>query len=167
MDKNKLISMLSNNKNIDSYIKNISNDFNELKSDLMYQLLKISEEKLLNAYNNDYIEYMCFKICKRIKYGNIKDSEFFYKKQNIEDISNRDVQTDNTTYRYDLLDIIEEDVKNLHWYSKTLFNMYYVDGYNYREISEKTGINIKSISHNINNTKKNLKNKYKKDDRIN
>lgn len=160
MNKNEIVEYVLYNKNIEAYLKSITFDYEELRSDLIFQLLKVKEDKLEEIYNNNYIEYFCFKISKRIKFGNIIDSEFFYKKMN----------TDELTYKYDVgfeeednnntLILINEEVNRLHWYDKTLFQMYYTDGYNYREISEKTGINLKSIAHNIKKTKKLLKNKF-------
>lgn len=162
MTKDEVLEYVLKNKNIDLYIRTITTDTNELKSDLLFQLFKMSEEKLLLIYFNGYIEYMCFKICKRIKYGSIKDSDFFYKKQNIDEIRyDTDVDIVEEELNHRLYDELLIEVNKLHWYDKAIFQLYYKDGYNYREISELTGINIKSVAHNINKTKKFLKNKFK------
>ena len=162
MNKNEILEYVLKNKNIEAYIKSLTFDYQELKSDLIYQLLKIEETKLIGVWNGDYIEYFCFTICKRIKFGNIKDSEFFYKKQNIDELTYKEDRQDDVEYNSsENLIKVEEEINRLHWYDKTLFIMYYKQGYNYREISELTGINIKSVFHNINKTKDFLKNKFK------
>jgi hypothetical protein len=162
MNKNEILEYVLKNKNIEAYIKSLTFDYQELKSDLIYQLIKIEETKLVGVWNGNYIEYFCFTICKRIKFGNIKDSEFFYKKLNIDELTYKEDREDVVDYNTsDNLVKVEEEVNRLHWYDKTLFTMYYKQGYNYREISELTGINIKSVAHNISKTKNQLKNKFK------
>jgi DNA-directed RNA polymerase specialized sigma subunit len=160
--KKEILEYVLKNKNIEAYIKTLTPDWEELRSDLVFQLMKGDEAKLLSVSNANYIEYFCFTICKRIKYGNIKDSEFFYKKPNIDELTYKhDIGDMEDTIDTNELTKLEEEINRLHWYDKTLFQMYYKSGYKYREISELTGINLKSIAHNINKTKKFLKNKFK------
>jgi len=160
--KNEILEYVLKNRNIEAYIKTLTFDWEELRSDLIFQLIKIEENKLLSVWNGNYIEYFCFTICKRIKFGNIKDSEFFYKKLNIDELTYKhDIGDLENTIDTNELTKVEEEINRLHWYDKTLFQMYYKSGYKYREISELTGINLKSVAHNIGKTKKFLKNKFK------
>jgi DNA-directed RNA polymerase specialized sigma subunit len=163
MTKEEILEYILKNREIKLYINSLTIDGNEMLSDLIYQLYKMSDEKLIYIFENGYLEYTCFKIIKRIKYGTIRDSDFFYKKNDTfitSDFTNYK-SDDVSIERYKLYDLLIEEVNKLHWYDKAIFQLYYKDGYNYREISEKTGINIKSVAHNINKTKKFLKNKFK------
>jgi len=159
MNRDKIIEDIYFSSSIISYCKTMSRDWEELKSQLIIQLLKMKEEKLMNAYNKNYMEYMCFVICKRIVYGRVKGSGTFYMKKKNESLEEGwgwDIIDDNYNENF-YLDDIESEVNKEHWYDKILFNEYYKEGYNYREISEKYGINIKSISYTINKTKKKIK----------
>lgn len=162
MNKEGLLVYILKNKSIEAYIKSLTYDYNELKSDLIFQILKIDETKLLTIWNGKYFDYFCFTICKRIKFGNIKDSEFFYKKQNMDELTYQEEADTDVIIENDDYIVLEEEINKLHWYDKTLFQMYYKQEYNYREISELTGINLKSVFHNINKTKNYLKNKIKR-----
>jgi DNA-directed RNA polymerase specialized sigma24 family protein len=59
------------------------------------------------------------------------------------------------------LELIEKIVNSRHWYEKTLFMYHYVDGYKLREISELTGINLKSVAYTISKTRKEIKKQLK------
>lgn len=159
MNKEAVIIEVYDNKNVIKYCKAITKEWEELKSQLILQLLKMSDKKLKHAVDNNYLEYLCFTICKRIVSGNISDSGIFYKKHLFNDELYDVVDEVDTTYN--LVDEVDEILNNLHWYNKSLFNFYYKDGYNYREISEMTGINIKSVFHTIKLTKDLIKNKIK------
>jgi DNA-directed RNA polymerase specialized sigma24 family protein len=118
------------------------------------------------AYQKNYLEYLCLTICKRILAGRVKDSgDFYLKKGNLqlEEGWGYDMIEETGDVMNTKLEQIENIVNKLHWYDKTLFNLHYKDGYKLREISELTGINLKSVSYTINKTKKMLKTKFKND----
>jgi hypothetical protein len=162
MNKDEILVYIYNNQNIIAYCKTIcSNDWQELKSQLIIQLIKMPDHKLLQAQQRNYLEYLCFVIAKRILSGRVKDSGDFYLSKNhlsLEEGYGLDV-IEEDFINNDKIDKIEGEVNKLHWYSKTLFNYVYKDGYKLREISDMTGINLKSISYTINKTKKEIKNK--------
>lgn len=168
MTKNEIIEIVYDNTSIIKYCKHFTNEWEELKSQLVIQLYNMKYEKLLLAYNNGYLEYMCMTICKRIMYGNVPNTGFFYKpdrfadsiiiEECLEDITNEDEQHQN-----ELLQKIDDILNTLHWYDKTLFEYYYKQGYKLREISDMTEINLKSIHANIKKTKEYIKNKLKQD----
>ena len=170
-NKDRIVIKIYESKVIEAYCRTLHNDYEELKSQLIYQLIKMPEAKMVTAETNGYLEYLCFTICKRIIYGNVKDSGIFYlnKKHlsleegygyNIID----DVDDDNTTKK---LDIVNEILNNTHWYQKILFNYHYKDGYKLREIAEMTGINIKSVAYTIRKTRDEIKKQIKDDRNIN
>lgn len=163
MNKEKIILSIYNNEIIKSYCKNIVKafknyeDWEELFSELIIQLYKMPEGKLFRAYNCNYLEYISLTICKRITIGNISGTGIFEKKHKFGELGETPIQEDEYNYMIDdMLNIIE----NMHWYNQTIIK-FYLEGYNMREISEKTGINIKSISYSIQTTKKTIKIKLK------
>jgi DNA-directed RNA polymerase specialized sigma24 family protein len=163
MNKDEILVYIYNNQSIIAYCKTIcSNDWQELKSQLIIQLIKMPDYKLLQAQQKNYLEYLCFVIAKRIVAGRVKDSGDFYLSKNhlsLEEGYGLDV-IEEDFINNDKIDKIEIEINKLHWYAKTLFNYVYKDGYKLREISEMTGINLKSISYTINKTKKEIKNKF-------
>lgn len=161
MTKNEILIYIYNNQNVIAYCKTICrNDWQELKSQLIIQLVKMPDYKLQQALQRNYLEYLSFCIAKRIVAGRVKDSGDFYLTKNnlsLEEGYGLDVLDEPETINDDRLDKIENEVNKEHWYNKTLFNYMYKDGYKLREISEITGINLKSIAYTINKTKKEIK----------
>lgn len=139
------------------------NDHEELKSQVIIQLYNMPDQKLQNAWNKGYIEYLSIVIAKRILGGRVKGSGDFYLHKNhlsIQEGYGLDV-SETAPEQSKKLELIETIVSNSHWYNKTLFNYHYVDGYKLREISELTGINIKSVAYTIDKTRKEIKKQLK------
>jgi RNA polymerase sigma factor (sigma-70 family) len=162
LTKDGIILQVFSNEKIIRYCKTICpQDTDELLSELVIQLYKMDYQKLLIAYNASFLEYTCFRICKRIVYGNISDSGIFYRKEKtnfIDEFSDEQKDEDETEIRNsERLEKIKEILEGKHWYGKTLFKLYYIDGYNLREISERYGINLKSVYYTINKLKKEIK----------
>lgn len=164
MTKDEILVYCYENKAVIAYCKSICRtDWQELKSQLIIQLIKMPESKIQTAYQKNYLEYLCLVICKRIVAGRVKDSGHFYlNKRNLslEEGYGLDI-AETSSDDNEKIEKIENIVNNTHWYQKTLFNLHYIDGYKLREISEMTGINIKSVAYTINKTRKEIKNKLK------
>ena len=150
MTKDQIIEWIYKNPNIKKYCISICpNDWKDLRSELVIQIYKMNYEKLLLASQGNFLEYTCFTICKRILYGNISGSGIFYKKKNSIEYTG-DVLTElEPNVDSDRIEAIYEIVEGSHWYSKTLFKEYYQNGMKLREISDKYGINAKSIHYTI------------------
>jgi DNA-directed RNA polymerase specialized sigma24 family protein len=80
------------------------------------------------------------------------------------DRSDEDIDDYNSNKK---IDRINDIVNSCHWYNKTLFNLFYKDGYKLREISAMTGINLKSVSYTIKKTREEIKKQLKNDRNIN
>ena len=124
------------------------------------------EEKLTEYYSKNCLMYICFTIIKRIKYGTITDTGLFYTKEKLvleffDDYYN--MREEVSEENIDLGKKLESEISNLHWYHKILFEMYYKDNFTLKQISEKTGINIKSIHYAIKKTRIKLKKKLKEE----
>lgn len=163
--RDKIIVSVYNDKSIEIYCKNLDfYNWEELKSELLIQLFKMNESKLTDYYKKNCLTYVCFTIIKRIKYGTISDTGLFSTKdENLEfmddfykNVSISDVPEQISEETYNKL---ESELRNLHWYSKILFEMYYNDKLTLKQISEKTGINLKSVHYSIKQTRLKLKKK--------
>lgn len=164
MTKDEIIVKVYHNVNVIKYCRAIHPEWEELKSQLVIQLINMKDNKLFDAVNNNYLEYLCFVICKRIVAGRVKDSGMFYLAKNhlsIQEGWGIDISIEEE--RNDYIDEIEIIVNNGHWYDKTLFNYHYKQGYKLREIAELTGINIKSIAYTIKKTREKIKKELKND----
>ncbi len=167
MSKDEIILEIWNSHQIIKYCKVVGgNNWEELRSELIGQLYNMNVNKLYKYKLNGFLEYVCFKICSRIKNGHVVNTGIFYQ-HNTADI----------TWELPLLDFIDDDVYILglydkvldlvdeqHWYNKTLFRHYYIDGMKLKEISEKYGINIKSIHYAIGKVKNEIKKQIEDDD---
>jgi hypothetical protein len=165
MNKDEIIVMVYNDETVIKYCRAIHPEYEELKSQLIIQLLDMKDNKLFDAVNNNYLQYLCFVICKRIVAGRVKGSGMFYLAKNhlsIQEGYGIDVTIEEE--RNDYIEKIDSIVNNGHWYDKTLFNYHYKQGYKLREIAEMTGINIKSIAYTIKKTRDKIK-KELNDDR--
>ena len=166
MNKDEIIVMMYQSDIIIRYCRTITPEYDELKSQLIIQLIQMPEVKLTTALQKGYLEYLCFVICKRILAGRVKGSGMFYLAKNHLSISEgwgidkADESIDDDTIKK--VDDINDIVNNLHWYSKTLFNLHYRDGYKLREIAEMTGINLKSIAYDIKKTRNEIKKQLNK-----
>jgi len=158
MTKDEIIVMVYKSSTVIKYCRAIHPEYEELKSQLIIQLINMKDNKLFDAVNNNYLDYLCFVICKRIVAGRVKDSGMFYLPKNhlsIQEGWGIDVSIEEE--RNDYIDDIEAIVNNGHWYDKTLFNYHYKQGYKLREIAEMTGINLKSIAYTIKKTREKIK----------
>lgn len=156
--KDKIILKIWKNPNIEAYIKSICyNDWQELRSEFIVQILKVEESKLATADRGGFLEYLCFKIIKRITLGNIKDTGIFNKKsKGWVELDGMDIEVESEEFSARLNEIWEI-VDSSHWYDKILFKAYFSEGLNYRQISEKYGINAKSIYYAVNKMKNKIK----------
>jgi len=176
MDKrNIIITFIYTNKDIEKYCKTLSKDWEELRSELILQLYKMKEQTLNRAYDKKYLIYVSMTICKRLKYGTIGDSSLYKNDKyiNIDDSPVEMKEQDDFTEIYEeelrkhfelntKVEQIYKELSTLHWYNAAIFNYYYKDDMKLREISELTGINIKSISNNLCKTRTLIKNKLTK-----
>ena len=166
MSKDEIIVEMYQSDVIIRYCRTITPEYDELKSQLIIQLIQMPESKLLTAKERGYLEYMCFVICKRIVAGRVKGSGMFYLAKNhlsIQEgwgVDKADESTEEETLKK--IDDINDIINTTHWYNKILFNFHYKDGYKLREISEMTGINLKSVAYTIKKTREEIKMKLKK-----
>jgi hypothetical protein len=169
MNKDQIIVDMYQSDIILRYCRAITPEYDELKSQLVIQLINMADHKLFAAKQNGYLEYLCFVICKRIVAGRVKGSGMFYLNKNhlsLQEGYGADVTTEDVE-ESDYIDQIEQIVNSVHWYDRTLFNYHYRSGYKLREIAEMTGINLKSIAYTIKKTRDKIKKELNDDRKIN
>lgn len=161
--RNEIYQYVYFNEKIINYCKSISKNWEELKSELLIQLTKMNYNKLVNAYNNGYIEYLCFMICKRIKLGTIAKTGIFRQSEFVKLNNNILYENNNDEFSIDI-DDFNKIINTLNWYDKALFDLFYIKKMTLKEISEKVGINPKTIYSSISKSKLYIKNEIKKYD---
>lgn len=156
--ENDIIHEIWTNPNIESYCKALNySDWAELRQEFIVQILNMDQKKLKVAKDEGFLEYLCFKIIKRIVLGNIKGTGIF-RKNKVEYIDLVDIveTPESSSFEYNISDIMDI-VERSHWYDKILFKEYYIEGLNLRQISEKYKINSKSIHYTVNKMRKKIK----------
>jgi len=171
MRKDEIIVLMLKSKHIELYCRAIYGrkkmwcDWEELRSEMIMQLYKMKDERLFDAYNCGYLEYVCLTICKRIALGTISDTGIFNQKVKFDELKG-DFIDDNTPNHSEKIEDMLGEIRNLHWYDRALME-YTLEGMKLREISDLTGINLKSVHYTVkkskNKIKKNLNNKYGRD----
>ena len=153
-----MILFIYKSDNVRKYCKTIfPNDFEELLSNIIIQLYKMNENKLKEAFDKGYIEYLSMKIAKRIISGRIKNTGYFYQPKNdltLEEGYGLDIEDEKEFNYLDLLEEIDKIIKNTHWYDKAIFKYFHVDNLKFKEISKMTGISISSINYSLRKTRK-------------
>lgn len=135
-------------------------DIDELKSELVMQLYKTDLKKLQDWKDRNVLEYCCITILKRILMGtNVSKESIFYfgNKEYTTPNENINIADQKDYNNHQRMEEIDDIVERLHWYDKTLFRLFYKQGYNLREISELTDINLKSVHYSISKTRKKIK----------
>ena len=161
--KNKEIQNIFLHPIIINYCKSVDySNWEELRSELIIQLYKIDDDRFTHFIETSCLIYISLTIIKRIKCGTINNTGIFFHKLYeltplIEPLEREENKIDEK-----LIDKMLESIDNLFWYNKYLFKLYYIEGKTLKQISEETGINIKSIHYNIKITKQKLQKKLKK-----
>lgn len=176
MSKDDIIIYIYKNQSIIGYCRSIDyKNWEELRSELINQIYKSDFKKIQVAYDNEFLEYLCFTIISRIKKGRIKDTGMFYQRGSVNknigkeatlnfinnpewDIEDKSIDIEKPYKR------VLEQIEKHHWYESTLFREYYIEGLKLKQIGEKYNINIKSIHYAIQKVKHEIKKQIKNDD---
>jgi RNA polymerase sigma-70 factor (ECF subfamily) len=131
-------------------------DNDEILSLLIEKISKQSEEDIITKWNNKgelWYKNWNLLVLYNLMYDHLQ------KRQRHDELSEHlEDETIDKDFEIDVNNLMRE----LHWYDKELLKLYYIDGYSLKEISQATGIGLKSISWNIRKTIKKLKTKHDK-----
>jgi hypothetical protein len=167
MNKEEIVISIYKNNSIIKYCKAIDyNNWEELRSELINQIYKSELNKLQMAYDNNFLEYLCFTIISRIKKGRIKDTGMFYQRGSVNKNITEGISWDIKDMSLDIEKIYKRVLDQIdlhHWYESTLFKEYYIEGLKLKEIAKKYNINIKSIHYAIQKVKVEIKKQIQND----
>jgi hypothetical protein len=175
MTQNEILLQIINDKDIQSIISKIApkNDIDSFRQTFYEQVIHLSPKKLNDAISKNYLKYLLIKILD----NQANHSSPYYKETH-----NLGLPKSITTYELfdsinllcpeeynieedklyeDRLIIVDEYLKTIHWYHKTLFNLYR-EGNSYKEISALTEIDYQSVRLSILKTIRGLKEYIKK-----
>lgn len=141
MNKNKIITELYNSKFIDEMLLNITlgSDLRfDLKQELFLILLEMDKSKIIDAYENNYINYLCINILT--KQYRSKNSEFHRKYKRDIPIESVEVADNGSDYDESIdeltIDIMKFVDEECNLTDKELFKMYFKFGRYDRYIGE-------------------------------
>ena len=112
----------------------------EMISELVFRFLNMDEKKLLDLYNNKYDPF-------RKQFLDKATVELKTEIIMVEEDTSEDVSDLTTELRKDIDAFLSKRAENIkgEWYNQKLFDLYYLDGQTFKEISEMTGISESSI----------------------
>lgn len=136
----------------------------DLKAEVFLVLCEMDEEKLIGMYERNELKfYVVRTMLNMIK----SDRSLFFKNyRNYVEFGYNDHSKEIEKLNYeqtDIIDKLEKNLEDLHWYNKTILKLYAIDfKKNAKELSRKTGIPYMSIIRTISKTKSEIKQKLKK-----
>lgn len=154
------------NKYIEYFLNEIYSDIIniygvDIANDTYLSILKIKSDKLNDSYDKKYFRYLCFRIAKYLKFKENKYNNRIILYDNNKIFDNNEInEYDNN--KKEIINKILNELKNINWYEKYIFQLYYFHNLNFREIEEKIGINSKTAFYNVNKVRKKLEKKLRR-----
>ena len=144
-------------------------DAQDLTQEVYVIMLEYDQEKLQTIYDNGHLNYWVARVMLN-QY--LRSTSPFKKKHHsyLKDANAivSDLAYDNTEEAIqdkilfeERLQMVEDAMKDLHFYDKTLFKVYYESGHSIRSLSESTSISTTSIFNTIKNVRNYIKNEVK------
>lgn len=164
MVKNEIITQFWDSKEVnDAFEKMQPEELRyDLKAEVFLVLCEMDEMKLIGMFERNELKFYIVRIMLNM----IKsDRSTFYKNyRNHIEFVNIDKEFDVINYdKLDLVDKLEKNLDDLHWYNKEILKLYAIDfKKNAKELSRKTGIPYMSLVRTINKTKKQMKTNIRK-----
>jgi hypothetical protein len=136
----------------------------DLKAEVFLVLCEMNDEKLIGMYERNELKfYIVRTMLNMIK----SDRSSFYKNyRNHIEIDNNIISKEMYKLHSeasDIVDKLEKNLDNLHWYNKELLKLYALEfKKNAKELSRKTGIPYMSIVRTLHKTKTEMKKNIRK-----
>ncbi len=172
---NIFVNLYNDTKFINIINKKVGHQYlDDMLSELYLILVKMGDDKVNKLYNDNKLKNYLYVIVNNQMKKSCQNC--FYRKFVIKDEYISDIQKDNLTVNeskdiFDQQEYIIERVKNmmLHLHPKkaVVFNLYYFENKNYREISEITNIKLGRIALWVNSALLDIKQQFKNDNNIN
>jgi RNA polymerase sigma factor (sigma-70 family) len=132
------------------------NHRDDFKSFIMDNLID-KPDKLIKAYEEGWLDFYIWRIVANQYYSTTSP---WYRKHLIKENVMIDIPEDEPEVSIDTENVVNQVktiLNTLHWYDRTLFEMYYFDKLTYQKIQEKTGINYISVRRTVMKTLENIK----------
>ena len=145
--RDEIISKLYLDKDIDEAISRMDPPHlrEDLKSEMFLVLCNMDESRLIDMHNNGYLKfYLVRTMLSMIK----SDRSTFYTKYRRvhSEWTEKNDQIDDTDKSYDEIVVkLKKSMEVLHWYEKSLLEIYVDNGGNILKISRDTGIPYRSL----------------------
>lgn len=181
MTKNEILEYIYNNKMLADAIKNIVTDRNhhdDFRSHFLQQVCEIKESKLIEYYEKRFLDYYCLNIITN--QWKSKTSSYYktyrnggFSGERIIDFVDYEVGTeledekleevDGVKVKCEMMELLKVQYEDfmVNQYHQTLFQLYYFDDMNLKQIEKLTGINFNAVSRSIRKTKAFLRTKIK------
>jgi len=142
-------------------------DAQDLTQEVYVIMLEYDKDKLTTIYSNGHLKFWAARVMLN-QY--LRSNSDFKKKHHI--IGKNDYKdVEGFAFDYDgipdkieferKLSQINEAMKDLHFYDKTLFKVYYETDHSIRSLAQATGISTTSIFHTIKNVRNYIKDEVK------
>jgi hypothetical protein len=158
MNRNSIIVQLWDSKELSDAISKMQPE--ELQEDLRSELFKVlcemDEEKLIDMHKRNVLKF--YLVRTMINMMQSKTSQFYrtYRKPLHPEVEIYDRDED-------LLNKVQEELSNLHWFSSKLLELYAINhNCNAKELSRVTGIPYMTIHRVLKLTKRELKKQLRK-----
>jgi len=144
------------------FMKIKPNHRDDFKSFIMDNLID-KPDKLIKAYEEGWLDFYIWRIVANQYYSTTSP---WYRKHLIKENVMIDIPEDEPEVSIDTENVVNQVktiLNTLHWYDRTLFEMYYFDKLTYQKIQEKTGINYISVRRTVMKTLEKIKTQIKYD----
>jgi RNA polymerase sigma factor (sigma-70 family) len=168
MNKEEIILQFYNSPNPMQICKKISDSYytTDLLHECILTLYDLDEQKILDAYKNNYLSYLFYKIVSNsyVSYTSPFAKKYRHFNQTTDDFKKiqADIEIENDNYEElfeRFIQHIENDIESFEEYERELFKLY-VQFRDFRKISNLVGIKYGAVRHSILQTIKKLKEKY-------
>ena len=144
-------------------------DAQDLTQEVYVIMLEYDQEKLQKIYDNGHLNYWVARVMlnqyirstspfKKKHHSYLKDANAVV--SNLAHDDSEETIQDKILFEK-RLPMVEDAMKDLHFYDKTLFNVYYESDHSIRSLSESTSISTTSIFNTIKNVRNYIKDEIK------
>lgn len=169
VDRNKILSELYNSERFNEAIRKAETDrslHHDLKHEVFLKLCSLSDEKLQSicesCKENEGLTYYAVRILWN-EIRNTHSADSFNQKYRdgnsiLGDVSNfGELIAPEVDLTHDVLNVIAEAQKDLHWYNAMILDLYASNNCNAAEVSRLTQIPERSVRHTVQKTRELIK----------
>lgn len=166
--KAEILKEVATSKWLPQAAKRISVYSDDLQQHLLLILCEMPEQKLIDVYNQGFIQHFCIKIMMNQAYGQYQKFNKMMSPIGLIDVYEMDIEgneCDESELQFISDDeqrkqnLIKEVVESNRWYEREIFTLW-MNGESARGIHRKTKISIREVLRVIKQIKKEINDKY-------